>query len=443
MKIAVITLGCPKNLVDTEVMLGLLANAGHEFAADAGDADIIIVSTCSFISAAVRESRAIVDECLELKNTGSVGHVIVAGCLPQRYETSTWEMFPGVDGVVGCSDFERIAEVVHDVANGRSVYAVGVPDALYDERSPRVLGTPGHIAYVKIADGCANCCSYCTIPSIRGALRSREPASVVREVTALAEAGVIEVNLIAQDTTAYGTDIAPDVTLPALLFALADIDIPWIRVLYTHPAHVTDALLRAMYETESVVPYLDMPIQHISDRVLAAMGRRTSGEQIRSLVQRAREALPGVSIRSSAIVGFPGETDEEFGELLSFIRDGNVDHLGVFEYSPEPGTPAFHLPGRVEASTASTRALLLVETMKELTEIRGQRMLGTETVVLVDSAGAPCEGRAAIARTTGLAWEMDGTVLVKPDSSGRPEPGEFVRVKVVGATGFDLTAVLA
>jgi ribosomal protein S12 methylthiotransferase len=443
MKIAVITLGCPKNLVDTEVMLGLLADAGHEFAADAGDADIIIVSTCSFISAAVRESRAIVDECLELKNTGSVGHVIVAGCLPQRYGTSTWEMFPGVDGVVGCSDFERIAEVVHDVANGRSVYAVGVPDALYDERSPRVLGTPGHIAYVKIADGCANCCSYCTIPSIRGALRSRQPASVVREVAALAEAGVMEVNLIAQDTTAYGTDIAPDVTLPALLFALADIDIPWIRILYTHPAHVTDALLRAMYETESVVPYLDMPIQHISDRVLAAMGRRTSGEQIRSLVQRAREALPGVSIRSSAIVGFPGETDEEFGELLSFVRDGNVDHLGVFEYSPEPGTPAFRLPGRVEASTVSTRARLLVETMKELTEVRGQRMLGTETEVLVDSAGAPCEGRPAIARTTGLAWEMDGTVLVKPDSSGRPEPGEFVRVKVVGATGFDLTAVLA
>jgi ribosomal protein S12 methylthiotransferase len=442
MKIAVITLGCPKNLVDTEVMLGLLADAGHEFATDAGEAEIVIVSTCSFISAAVLESRGVVDECLALKVAGAVKHVIVAGCLPQRYASATWEMFPGVDGVVGCSDFERIAEVVRDVASGRRVYKLGIPNTLYDERSPRVLGTPGHIAYVKIADGCANCCSYCTIPSIRGDLRSREPASVVREVAALVEDGVKEVNLIAQDTTAYGTDIAPDVTLPALLFALSDTDIPWIRILYTHPAHVTDALLRAMSEMESVVPYLDMPIQHISDRVLAAMGRRTNGEHIRSLVRRAREAVPGVSIRSSVIVGFPGETDEEFRELLLFIRDGNVDHLGVFEYSPEPGTPAFSLPGRVETGTASARARILIETMEALTEVRGRAMIGSEMEVLVDSAGAPGKGQPAVARTAGQAWEMDGTILVEPGSSG-PRAGDFVRVRVAGAAGFDLTAVLA
>ncbi|MEA3409105.1 MAG: MiaB/RimO family radical SAM methylthiotransferase, partial [Candidatus Eisenbacteria bacterium] len=316
------------------------------------------------------------------------------------------------------------------------------PDALYDECSPRVLGTPGHIAYVKIAEGCDNCCSYCTIPSIRGALRSRKPESVLREVVALAEAGVREINLIAQDTTAYGTDIASDVTLPALLSALADTGVPWIRILYTHPAHVTDELLRTMSEMESVVPYLDMPIQHISDRILAAMGRRTDGDHIRSIARRVREAIPGVSIRSSAIVGFPGETDEEFGELLSFIRDGHVDHLGVFEYSPEPGTHACSLAGRVEPDVASARARALIETMEELTEARGRSMVGSEMVVLVDSAGAPCEGRPAVARTTGQAWEMDGTVCVESDDSG-PAAGDFVRVKVTDVAGFDLNATLA
>ena len=441
MKIAVITLGCPKNLVDTEVMLGLLANEGHEFAADPAEADVIIVSTCSFISAAVLESRAVVDECLQLKDAGTVGHVIVAGCLPQRYADATWEMFPGVDAVVGCSDFERIADVVREVADGHTVYKVGVPDALYDERSPRVRGTPGHIAYVKIAEGCENCCSYCMIPSIRGALRSRAPSSVVREVTALVDAGVVEINLIAQDTTAYGTDIASDVTLPRLLSALADTGVPWIRILYTHPAHVTDELLSAMSEVESVVPYLDMPVQHISDRILAAMGRRTNGEHIRSLVRRTRETIPGVAIRSSVIVGFPGETDDEFGELLSFIREGNVDHLGVFEYSPEPGTPAFSLAGRVRQDTVSARARVLIETMEELTEARGRSMLDREMVVLVDSAGDFREGRPTVARTTGQAWEMDGTVRVKADDSG-PAAGEFVRVKVTGGAGFDLNATL-
>jgi ribosomal protein S12 methylthiotransferase len=441
MKIAVITLGCPKNLVDTEVMLGLLADEGHQFAADPAEAEVVIVSTCSFISAAVLESRTVVDECLQLKDAGTVAHVIVAGCLPQRYAEATWEMFPGVDAVVGCSDFERIAEVVREVAAGRRVYRVGVPEALYDERSPRVRGTPGHIAYVKIAEGCGNCCSYCTIPSIRGALRSRAPESVVREIAALVDAGVVEVNLIAQDTTAYGTDIASSVTLPALLSALADTGVPWIRILYTHPAHVTGELLSAMSEVESVVPYLDMPIQHISDRILAAMGRRTNGDHIRSLVRRTRETIPGVAIRSSVIVGFPGETDEEFGELLSFIREGNVDNLGVFEYSPEPGTPAFSLLGRVERDVASARARVLIETMEELTEARGRSMLESEMVVLVDSGGAAREGRPAIARTTGQAWEMDGTVRVEADESG-PAAGEFVRVKVTGVAGFDLNATL-
>jgi len=442
MKIAVITLGCPKNLVDTEVMLGLLAEDGHEFTADPAEAETVIVSTCSFISAAVQESREVIEEVLALKAEGSVERVVVAGCLPQRYADSTWEMFPGVDAVVGCSDFESIAEVVTGVTSGRTVFAVSSPDTLYDETSPRVLGTPRHLAYVKIADGCDNRCAYCTIPSIRGTLRSRKLESVTREVADLVRNGVREVNLIAQDTTAYGTDIASDVTLPALLSALADTGAPWIRVLYTHPAHVTDELLSVVSDLESVVPYLDVPIQHISDRILAAMGRHTDGRYIRSLFERIRRAVPGVSIRSSAMVGFPGETESEFQELLEFVRAGNVDYLGVFEYSPEPGTSAFSLPGRVEADAATARARAIVEAMEELAESRGRALVGHRTEVLIDEAGSTEESRPALGRTSGQAWEMDGIVLVEPLEDG-PEAGHFASVRVTGVDGFDLTAELA
>ena len=442
MKIAVITLGCPKNLVDTEVMLGLLAEEGHEFAADPAEADTVIVSTCSFISAAVQESREVVEDVLALKARGSVERVVVAGCLPQRFGDTTWDMFPGVDAVVGCSDFESIADVVREVASGRSVFAVSAPDALYDETSPRVLGTPRHLAYVKIADGCDNRCAYCTIPSIRGTMRSRTIGSVTREVAGLVESGVREVNLIAQDTTAYGTDIAPEGMLPELLSALADTGVPWIRLLYTHPAHVTDELLSAVSGLPSVVPYLDVPIQHISDRILAAMGRHTDGRYIRSLFERIRRAVPEVSIRSSAMVGFPGETESEFRELLDFVRAGNVDYLGVFEYSPEPGTAAFSLPDRVEADVATTRARAIVEAMEKVAGARGRTMVGRRTQVLIDEARAGGEYGPAVGRTSGQAWEMDGVVLVD-DPEGGVEEGDFAAVRVTGIDGFDLTAELA
>jgi ribosomal protein S12 methylthiotransferase len=348
-------------------------------------------------------------------------------------------MFPGVDAVVGVSDFERIADVVRDVASGGRVFRVGAPTALYDHGSLRVRGTPGHIAYVKIADGCANRCAYCTIPSIRGDLRSRAPESVLEEVRALAEDGVREVNLIAQDTTAYGTDIASDVTLPALLSALDDTDMPWVRVLYTHPAHVTDELLSTMAELASVVPYIDMPIQHIANHVLADMGRRTSGDHIRSLIGRMRETIPDISIRSSVMVGFPGETEDDFLGLLEFVRAGNVDHLGVFEYSPEPGTPAFSMPGRVDARAASERAVAIVDAMETLTEKRGRDMVGREVTVLIDNPGSAADDRPSVGRTAGQAWEMDGVVLVEPGGAAS-RAGDFERVRVTGAVGFDLTA---
>jgi ribosomal protein S12 methylthiotransferase len=447
MKIALITLGCPKNLVDTEVMLGLLSRAGHEFTADPADAETVIVSTCSFIAAAVQESRDVVAQCLDLKSLGRVRHVVVAGCLPQRFGDRTWAMFPGVDGVVGCSDFPTIACVLREISEGGLPYRVNAPEVLYDHNSPRVLGTPAHLAYVKIAEGCDNLCAYCTIPSIRGALRSRTLESLVREVEGLAAGGVREVNLIAQDTTAYGTDIASDVTLPALLSALDDTCVQWIRVLYTHPAHVTDELLGAVATLDSVVPYLDMPIQHIADGVLERMGRRTDGERIRGIISRARETVPDIAIRSSVMTGFPGETEADFEELRAFVRAGNIDHLGVFEFSPEEGTPAFEFPDGVDPEVSSMRARALVEVMREVTEARGRAMVGRGTVVMIDSIDAT--GRIVEARTRGQAWEMDGVVIVDDGEQEltrgprHQKPGELVRVTITGASGFDLTARLS
>jgi ribosomal protein S12 methylthiotransferase len=270
-------------------------------------------------------------------------------------------------------------------------------------------------------------------------MRSRTIESVVREVTELAATGIREVNLIAQDTTAYGTDIAPEGSLPELLSALDGTGVPWIRVLYTHPAHLTDEVLLAVSGLDSVVPYLDVPIQHISDRVLAAMGRHTDGRHVRSLFERIRRVVPGVSIRSSAMVGFPGETEDEFQELLDFVRGGNVDYLGVFEYSPEPGTVAFSLPERVEHEVATARARAIVEAMQEVTESRGRALVGRPATVLIDEVVASGGSRQAVGRTAGQAWEMDGIVLVEHAGS-ELEEGDFAPVRVTGADGFDLRA---
>lgn len=439
MRLALIALGCPKNLVDAEVMLGLLVDEGHELVWSEEGADVAILNTCSFISAAIQESRSFAESLLEKKADGKLGRVILAGCLPQRFGEATWEMFPGVDGVVGCSDFERIAEAVAALAAGKKVYMVSEPTSLYDHASPRVLSAPEYTAYVKIAEGCDNRCAYCTIPGIRGRLRSRSPESVVAEARDLVEAGVLELSLIAQDTTAYGTDIAPDVTLAGLLERLGEIGAPWIRVLYTHPAHVTEELLHVMAETPAVVPYIDVPIQHISDRILAAMGRRTTGDAIRDVLDRVREVIPDVSIRSSVMVGFPGESESEFEELSSFVDTGRIDHLGVFEYSPEPGTPAAALPDQVCDEVAKERALVLSRSMERLAVERGRRLAGRVVTVLLDVTAPASSGASATARTAGQAHEMDPVTFVE-DVPDEARPGDFLEVRITGPTGLDLAA---
>jgi len=432
MKIALITLGCPKNLVDAEIMLGLLDEAGHTLVASPDGADVAIVNTCSFIASAVQESADVVRNCLGLKREGHCGAVLVAGCLPQRYGNAVFDMLPGVDGVVGCSDVAEITSAVAALVAGRSVTSVHEPIFLYDHTTPRVLGTPDHIAYVKISEGCDNRCAYCMIPSIRGRLRSRAEHSVRREVDELVEAGVREINLIAQDTTAYGTDIASHGLLAELLKELDETGADWIRILYTHPAHLTDDVIDAVASLDSVVPYLDIPIQHIADHILRSMGRGTDGAQIRSLIKRVRDRVPDVWVRSSVIVGFPGETDRDFDELRGFIATGAIDHLGVFEFSPEDGTPAALLEGRVPQETASARARALIDLAESLAVTRGTRLAGHRVTVLVDEVGE----HLITGRHAGQAWELDGIVLV-PATAG-VKRGDMIEVEVAGAAGFDL-----
>ncbi len=435
MKIALVTLGCPKNLVDAEVMLGLLDEAGHAFVDNPRDADVAIVNTCSFIASAIEESRKVIEECLDLKRRGDLRFVVVAGCLPQRYGEEVFSILPGVDAVVGCSSVHEIVSAVNELDPASPVCRVEEPVWVYDHRSPRILATPPHLAYVKIAEGCDNRCHYCTIPSIRGRLRSRPPDSIVAETRELLDLGVREINLIAQDTTAYGTDIASQSLLPDLIVRLAGLGVPWLRILYTHPAHVTDELLSAMASREGVVPYLDVPIQHVSDSVLAAMGRGIDGSGIRSLIGRVRHAIPGVTIRSSVMVGFPGEGEEEFAELLEFVEDGNIDYLGIFEFSPEEGTRAYDLEPEVPRELASARARLLLSAMEEVAAGRGRLLIGTEETVLVDDAGDAPE-----ARTPGQGWELDGRVLLEGAGDLGLEAGDFVRVNFTRVSGFDLVA---
>jgi ribosomal protein S12 methylthiotransferase len=432
MKVALITLGCPKNLVDAEVMLGLIDRAGHALVPDPRGADVAIVNTCSFVSAAVAESKSVVEECLALRDQGLVRWVVVAGCLPQRYGRDTRRILPGVDAVVGCSAFQEIDRVLRALEAGRRVTRLTKPTGLYDDRSPRILGTPSHLAYVKIADGCDNRCTYCTIPSIRGAFRSRRPDSVVAEIADLARSGVKEATLIAQDTTAYGTDIADPDGLPGLLRRVAGAGVPWIRLLYTHPARITDELLSVVASEAAVVPYLDVPIQHVSDRILAAMGRRVDGAGVRAALSRVRAAIPGVAVRSSVMVGFPGETECEFEELLEFVGEGHIDFLGIFEFSPEAGTIAAELPGQVSAALTSERAALISEAAEAHANDVGRRMVGREILVLADDETS--------GRTAGQAWETDGRVIWEAGGTAVPRPGAFVQARVTGARGFDLVA---
>ncbi|MFQ5899721.1 MAG: 30S ribosomal protein S12 methylthiotransferase RimO, partial [Candidatus Methylomirabilia bacterium] len=421
------------NQVDSELMLGMLTRAGFGVAERARDAEYLIVNTCAFIDRAREESVQAILELAQLKGEGQGRSLIVTGCLPQRYGRELLEKIPEVDGILGTSELERIVELVRLEAGRRDWATHAPPGYLYDAGTPRLLTRSVPYAYVKIAEGCDMGCTFCAIPRFRGRHRSRPLADIVSEVEELGRRGIHEAVLVSQDTLAYGRDLRGNGDFGDLLLALSDSAIAWIRPMYLHPAHVNDRLL-AKWEKARVVPYLDMPIQHADDGLLRAMRRGVTGGRMREIFQSFRQAVSGVALRTTVLVGFPGEHEEAFENLLEFIEEVRFDRLGVFTYSAEDGTPAAVMAGGVPPEVSAERAQLVQECQDRIAWERQQALLGTVQTVLVDGPSEdpafPWEGR-----TTGQAPEIDGVVYLR---GGDAVPGEFSRVRIVEVEGYEL-----
>jgi ribosomal protein S12 methylthiotransferase len=360
-KIGFVSLGCPKNLVDSEIMMGQLKDHGYELTTTREAADVIVINTCGFIDAAKQESINTILELAQLKETASCKRLVVAGCLVERYRQDLLNQLPEVDAVLGTSEIEKIVAAVDPSAvaaadaafvSSNSWMTRGLPTYIYDEHAPRVLSTPRHFAYVKIAEGCDHTCAFCAIPQMRGRYRSRRAGSILREAEQLAAQGVKELVLISQDSTQYGLDLGIKDGPADLLRSLARVDgVEWVRVMYTYPNSLSDATLAAMAEEEKVCSYLDMPLQHASANVLKRMRRGGNRQLLEKLLNRAKQIVPGVALRTTFIVGFPGETEEDFEELMQFVRDVEFDRVGVFTYSDEEGTHGYELDGKVPTSS--------------------------------------------------------------------------------------------
>jgi ribosomal protein S12 methylthiotransferase len=434
------SLGCPKNLVDTEVMLGSIAVHGYAIAERLEDADVAVVNTCSFIESAREESIQAVLEVAEQKGEGRLRALIVAGCLPQRYGEELARELPEVDAFVGTGSFQEIARILDETLAGRSraIYREAGRTHLYDDGSPRVLVGQGHTAYLKIAEGCDRSCSFCAIPAIRGRFQSRTLPSVVAEAEQLASLGVRELNLVAQDSTAWGKDLPASrgarPRLATLLRALDGVqELDWIRPLYLYPTALTEELIEVLASSERVLPYVDLPLQHASDRLLALMKRGTTEVRQRQLVKRLREGVPDLTLRTTYLVGFPGETEEDFARLCDFVRETRFDRVGVFRYSDEEGTAAYALPDRVPREVARERTHRLLEIQREIMLEKLETSVGEVSPVLVD---AVIGGGLAEGRLPSQAPEIDGVVFLK----GEIQPGELVNARITGVREFDLEA---
>jgi ribosomal protein S12 methylthiotransferase len=431
--VAWVSLGCPKNLVDTETMLADLAHAGCELPVAMDQADVIAINTCGFLASAREEALDVLAEAIEHRRTGRARRIVVAGCMPSYLQASntTSALLDEADVVLGVNDRRSIVQAV--LADAPASCVTAEPIALDADGEARLRMTPPHTAYLRLAEGCSRACTFCAIPAIRGPLRSRSARAILDEAAALAEDSAVELNLIAQETTAWGEDLGPGHRLADLLEQLDQIEsVEWIRLLYTYPRRFDDRLIDTLADGSRLVPYLDMPLQHIADDVLARMGRGVTRSAIATLLDKLRSRIPGLALRTSFIVGFPGESQADFDELLAFVEDSAFDAVGVFEYSPEPGTPAAAMDGQIPAEVTTERAETLLAAQHELAEAANRSLIGQDIIVLVD--GQDASGQT-VGRYYGQAPDIDGLcILTEP----RPA-GEFVRGTITAASACDFT----
>ena len=439
MKILFISLGCDKNLVDTEVMLGLLASRGYEMTDDETRADVIVINTCCFIHDAKEESIQNILEMAEYKKRGTVKALIVTGCLAQRYRQEIIDEIPEVDEVLGTTAYDKILDAVDAALRGEHEVMLSELDALPLPDTRRLVTTGGHFAYLKIAEGCDKHCTYCIIPKIRGNFRSVPMERLVREAQELADQGVKELILVAQETTLYGKDLYGEKSLHTLLKKLCEISgLRWIRILYCYPEEITDELIQVIKEEPKICNYLDLPIQHANDKILGRMGRRTSKQELVDIIGKLRSEIPDICLRTTLITGFPGETQEQHEELMEFVDEMEFDRLGVFTYSPEEDTPAAEMPDQIDEEVKLDRQAELMELQQEIAFDNAQDMVGREVLVMIE--GKVADENAYVGRTYRDAPNVDGLIFINTDEELLS--GDFARVRVTGAVDYDLIGEL-
>jgi len=444
MRIGIKSLGCPKNFVDSEVICGKLRKKGHQISEKIDSSDIAILNTCSFIKEAVEESIEEIFNLVKLKKDGKIKHIIVTGCLPQRYKDDNLSQeLPEVDAFLGVGDLLDIDNVIKSILRNEQIYKVSPkPEFLYDHNTPRTILTPKHYAYIKISEGCQNNCSYCLIPQIRGNHRSRKMEDIIKEVKMLSEKqNLSEIILIGQDTTLYGIDLYGECKLADLLKELSLLElknIKWIRLLYTHPAHYSDKLIEVMANYPKICTYLDLPLQHISDKILKRMNRPVTKKYAISLINKLRDKIPNLTLRTTFMVGFPGETDKEFKELLSFVKEFRFERLGAFIFSREEGAPAYDFSKQIPVRIKKKRLKELMLAQQSISKEINNSYLGKEIDVLVDEIKSG-KTKVAIGRTKGDAPEIDDKVIIRTDKA---KVGDIIKVKVVEALEYDLVGEL-
>ncbi|WP_027339267.1 30S ribosomal protein S12 methylthiotransferase RimO [Halonatronum saccharophilum] len=435
-KIGLLSLGCAKNQVDSEIMLGLIQENGHIVVEDYKEADVLIVNTCGFISDAKEESIESILQLARYKEEGNCEVLIVTGCLSQRYSEELQKDMPEIDAILGTGNFDKIVEVINDTLEGNDNFGVSSPDFDYDRYLPKSNLTPKHTAYLKIAEGCNNCCSYCIIPQLRGKLKSRTIENIIEEAKELAKKGIKEVNIIAQDITQYGIDLYGEGKLVELLKRLLEVkEIKWFRLLYAYPSHLNDDLIELMAKEDRICNYLDLPVQHAHRDIRREMNRSGSKEDILGVIEKLRDRIPDITLRTSLIVGFPGEKQEHFKTLLDFIKEAKFDRLGAFTYSREEGTRAATLSDQISEETKQERHQRVMDLQRDISFEVNQRWVDKEVEVLVEEVQG--DG-LLIGRTRRDAPEVDGVIYIK---NSKAQVGDMIRVNVIEAYEYDLMGV--